>query len=172
MSIRSVALIGLSGAGKSTVACLLAGRLGWPWADTDPLIEQNAGASIPDIFARQGEQAFRDLESAALRQALTQDARPLVLATGGGVVLREQNRQLLHAQAYVVWLDAPVAQLVARLTRHQEARPLLAGDAAARLEALRSAREALYCQLANLRVDTSELAPAQVAEHILQQLAL
>src|SRR5581483_3263648 len=120
-----IALVGLSGTGKSSVGRRLAERLGWPLIDTDVLIERNAGRTIPQIFAQDGEAGFRDLEAAALREALSQP--PAVVATGGGIVLREQNRALLRAQARVVWLDASTGTLTARLAAHDEARPLLQG---------------------------------------------
>lgn len=166
MITRAIALVGLSGSGKSTVARLLGERLGWEWADTDPLIEALAGASIPEIFSQRGEAAFRDLEAQALRQTL-EPGRPVALATGGGIVLRPENRELLRQQARVVWLDAPVAQLVARLLAHDEERPLLAGDPHARITALRKQRSRLYAETAELQLDTAELRPDQVADQIL-----
>lgn len=164
-----IALVGLSGAGKSSVGRRLAERLGWPLVDTDALIEHNAGRTIPQIFAEDGEQGFRELETAALREALAQP--PAVVATGGGIVLREQNRALLRAHAHVVWLDAPTATLIARLLAHDEARPLLQGaDPAARLEALRQARANMYAEVAHLRVATDQSTVAEIVENILQTL--
>lgn len=160
----SVALVGLSGAGKSTLARALAARLGLPHADTDALVAARAGRPVPAIFAEAGEAAFRDLEAAALAEALA--GPPLVLATGGGIVLREANRALLRARAFVVWLDAPDDALLARLRAHDEERPLLAGDAAARLAALRAARAPLYAATAHLAIDTAGLAPAEVVERV------
>lgn len=167
---RSIALIGLSGSGKSTVARLLAARLGWPWADTDPLIEQLAGASIPDIFSQRGEDAFRAFETAALRQALGA-ATPTVIATGGGIVLRPENRELLIEHTRIIWLDAPAPQLEARLKAHDEERPLLAGDLLARLETLRQQRARLYAATADLQLDTGGLTPEAVVEQILHWLS-
>lgn len=161
---RSVALVGLSGAGKSTAARLVAARLGLPHADTDALVTARAGRPIPAIFAEAGEAAFRDLEAAALAAALA--GSPLVLATGGGVVLHEANRALLRERAFVVWLDAPDEALLARLRAHDEERPLLAGDAAARLAALRAARAPLYRAAAHLTLHTAGLTPGEVAERI------
>jgi shikimate kinase len=151
---RSIALVGLSGVGKSSVGRLLAKRLDWPLLDTDALIVQAAGSSIPQIFAAEGEARFRELEAAALRAALAYS--PCVVATGAGIVLRQENRALLRQHAFVVWLDAPNETLVARLLAHDEARPLLQGDApTARLEALRAARAALYAEVAHAHVDVA-----------------
>src|SRR4051812_39818100 len=116
---QAIALVGLSGAGKSSVGRRLAERLGWPLLDTDALIERSAGRPIPQIFAEDGEPAFRELEAAALCEALAQP--PAVVATGAGIVLREENRALLGSNARVVWLDARTATLVARLLAHDEA---------------------------------------------------
>lgn len=165
----AIALVGLSGAGKSSVARRLAERLGWPLVDTDALIEQSAGRTIPQIFAEHGEPGFREMEAAALREALAQ--APAIVATGAGIVLRERNRALLRARAHVVWLDAPTATLIARLLAHDEPRPLLQGaDPAARLEALRQARATLYAEIADLRIATDQVPVAEIVEAILQQL--
>jgi shikimate kinase len=163
---RPIALIGLSGTGKSTVGRLLAARLDWPLLDTDVLITQLDGRNIPEIFAEDGEARFRDIETDALRQALA--ATPAIIATGGGVVLREENRALLRAHTFVVWLDAPTEALIARLLAHDEARPLLAGDdPAARLEALRTTRAGLYAETAHVRIETSGLTAEAVCERVL-----
>lgn len=166
---RSIALIGLSGAGKSTVARLLAAQLGWPWVDTDDLIVQRMGNPITSIFNHAGEDYFRSVETATLRSVIPETpAPPCVLATGGGIVLREENRALLCAHTYIVWLNAPTDTLLARLLAHEEQRPLLAGqDPAARLEALRAARQHLYETLADQIIATGGLTPAQVTAVIL-----
>jgi shikimate kinase len=161
----SIALVGLSGAGKSTVGRLLAARLGWPLRDTDALIAQADGRSVAAIFAEDGEARFRELEALALREALADP--PCVVATGGGVVLRAENRALLRQAAFVAWLDAPTRALVARLRAHAEARPLLEGDPAVRLAALRAARAALYAEVAYVRLETDGRTAEQLCAEVL-----
>jgi shikimate kinase len=166
---QRIALVGLSGAGKSSVGRLLAERLDWALLDVDALIETTAGRSIPQIFADEGEPGFRDREAEALRLALSLGER--VIATGGGAVLRPENRRLLRDEALVVWLDAPTEVLIARLRAHDEERPLLAGDdPAGRLEALRAARAPIYAEAAHLRVGTAGLSHAQVVEEIIGRM--
>jgi shikimate kinase len=161
----AIALIGLSGAGKSSVARALAQRRNWPLRDTDALIEASSGRRIPQLFAAEGEEHFRTLESEALEAALADT--PCVVATGGGIVLREANRVLLRARAYVVWLDAPTEALIARLRAHDEERPLLSGvDPARRLEALRLTRTPLYAATAHLRIDTADRSVEQICDAI------
>jgi shikimate kinase len=163
---RLIALVGLSGVGKSSVGRLLAARLGWPLLDTDALIANTAGRSIAQIFAEGGEAHFRDLEAAALQSALAR--APCVVATGAGIVLRPANRALLRERAFVAWLDAPTATLVARLLAHDETRPLLEGDEpAVRLEALRAARAALYAEVAHARVDAAGRSTGDICEAVI-----
>ena len=164
---RSLALVGLSGVGKSSVSRLLAERLGWPLRDINSLIVQSEARTIARIFAEQGEACFRDLESAALQRALA--ASPCVVSTGAGIVVRPENRALLRERAFVVWLDAPTETLVARLLAHGESRPLVSGaDPAARLESLRAARASLYAEVAHARVDAAGRAVEEIGEQILE----
>jgi shikimate kinase len=161
-----IALIGLSGSGKSTVGRLLAEQLGWSLCDVDALIEEQAGQRIPAIFASEGEAGFRTRESAALRAALSRG--PCVVATGAGIVVREENRVLLRERALVVWLDAATDALLTRLRAHAEERPLLAGDdPAARLEAQREARAALYAATAHAPVATEGRTARDVCDEII-----
>ncbi len=165
----NIALVGLSGSGKSTVARLLAVHLGWRVYDTDALVEQMAGRTIPALFADEGEALFRERETVALTAALAEPHT--VVATGGGIVLRDVNRALLKEKAFVVWLDAPTSVLIARLRTHDEERPLLAGDdPAARLEGLRMQRATLYRDVAQIVIDTSDAAPEEVMERIVHEL--
>lgn len=166
----SIALVGLSGVGKSSIGRRLAERLGWPLHDTDALIAQAEGRTIAQIFADWGEPRFRDLESAALQQAFSHT--PCVVSTGGGIVLRPDNRALLRSRAFVVWLDASTETLVARLLAHDEDRPLIGGsDPSARLEALRAARAGLYAEVAHVRVLTAGYTVDEISEQVLQLFA-
>src|SRR3954471_8532224 len=168
---QSIALVGLSGVGKSSVGRRLAARLGWPLLDTDVLIAETAGRTVAQIFADAGEPHFRDLESAALQQALS--ISPCVVSTGGGIVLRPENRALLRLRAFVVWLDAPTETLVVRLQAHDEARPLIGGaDPAARLDALRAARAGLYAEVAHARVAAADRELDQICAQVLQLFTL
>lgn len=162
---RSLALIGLSGAGKTTVAQILAERLGFKLYDTDELVVEAAGFSIPTIFATQGEPAFRAMEEGAV--AFATFDRPAVIATGGGVVLSENNCFLLRRSSFVVWLDAPDDELLARLRADAVARPLLADDPVRRLATLRAVRAPLYAATAHLTLSTAGLAPAAIAAQII-----
>ncbi|HEU5103677.1 MAG TPA: shikimate kinase [Roseiflexaceae bacterium] len=166
-NLQSIALVGLSGVGKSSVGRQLAARLGWPLRDIDALIVQSEGRSIAQIFADAGEARFRDLESAALQQAFSAGA--CVVATGAGIVLRPENRALLRQRAFVIWLDAPTDILVARLQGHDEARPLVGvADPAARLEAQRAARAALYAEIAHVRLDAAGCQADLIGERVLE----
>lgn len=164
---RNVIIVGFMGTGKSTVSRLLADRLGWSRIDTDEEIVRRAGKSIPDIFASDGESAFRDLESRVLADLLEGGGQ--IVATGGGAVLREGNRRCMRAGGWVVALAADRQTLVRRVAAGGEAagRPLLAGDAEARIDALLAARRHAY-DFAHATIDTSRLTPEQVAELLLR----
>ncbi len=164
---RPVALIGLSGCGKSTLARLLARALSWPWYDTDAAVAAAAGMSIADLFQTFGEAEFRARETAALAEAL-QEAQ--VIATGGGIVLQPENRQLLHERSTVVWLDASDATILARLAADAVQRPLLQGDAAARLAELRARRAPLYAELADVTIATDDRAPLDLVQEVIAAL--
>jgi shikimate kinase len=159
-----VALVGLSGTGKSTVAPLLARRFGLAAVDLDRAVEAATGRTVAEVFAERGEPAFRDLESAELRRAL--DGPPAVLATGGGVVVRDANRSLLRARCRVVWLRGDPAELAGRLAGTDEERPVLAVDPVATLHRLAAEREAAYREVADLVVDIDGLGPDEVADRI------
>jgi shikimate kinase len=160
-------LIGYRGTGKSTVARLLAAALGWDCIDADPLLEERHGRTIRQIFAAEGEAGFRDKE-AALLQELCQ-RRQTVVATGGGVILREANRQRLKA-GWVVWLTADPATIWQRLQADAttaERRPNLTVGGLSEIEELLRVREPLYRACADLVVETTGRTPEQVAEAIL-----
>jgi shikimate kinase len=170
VSRRSIALVGLSGSGKSSVGRMLHARLGLPLLDTDAIVVQQAGCEIAQIFAEHGEPYFRDMETAALEQALGQ--LPAIIATGGGIVLREHNRELLRQNTLVVWLDASTETIVARLSAHDEQRPLLQGDMAEMAERVskqRESRAAIYGALAELHIVTDQLSLDQICDLIIAQ---
>ncbi|MBB5774980.1 shikimate kinase [Nonomuraea jabiensis] len=162
-------LIGMPGAGKSTIGRLLADSLGLPFADSDQLVEERTGQTIPDLFAAEGEDAFRKLETEVIADALS--AFNGVLALGGGAVVTDATRQaLLSSAAPVVLLRASVASLHERVG-DGAGRPLLAGDPRARLLELEAVREPYYRIVAGLTVDTDQRTPAQVAATVRMLLA-
>jgi shikimate kinase len=184
---RNIYLIGMMGVGKSTVGRYLADRLGWPLLDLDSLIEAEAGMAVSALFATEGEAAFRDREEALLARIAagwrpgatgmvgaspSAQPNPVIVATGGGAVLREGNRARMQATGLVVWLTADPSLLLARAMGEGLAkRPLLAGeDPAGRLRMLLEARAPLYVAAAHLSLPTDGLSPAAVGEQIIVAL--
>ena len=164
---RSLYLIGMMGSGKSSTGRPLAQRLGYGFVDADAVIEQVAGCTIPEIFQRDGEQGFRSIETQVL-SAISQ-RHSLVVATGGGMVIRSENWGMLH-QGIVIWLDVEREQLLARLQADQTERPLLQQpDPAATIDALFNERRPLYAE-ADLTVVIQNETPELVADGILQLL--
>ncbi len=148
---HSVVLVGLMGAGKSSIGKRLAKRLGLPFLDADAEIEQAAGCSIPDIFELYGEAAFRDGERKVIARLL--DGDPVVLATGGGALLDSDTRALVKARGVSVWLRAELDILVRRIGR-RGGRPLLKDkDPREVLSALMESRYPFYA-MADITVDT------------------
>lgn len=161
-------LVGLMGAGKTTIGKALAIRLHLPFRDSDHEIEQRTGAAIPLIFDLEGEAGFRARESAMLAELVT--AGPLVLATGGGAVLDPANRALLKQHGRVIYLCAPVEQLLKR-TANSRHRPLLrTPDPRARLEELLRARDPLYRETADIVIETGGRGVNSVVEEIITRL--
>jgi 3-dehydroquinate synthase len=164
-----IVLTGFSGSGKSAIAALVAERLGWRAVDTDSLVEQAAGRPIADIFAREDETRFRELEADAVRQAC---ARPnAVVSAGGGATLRPDSRRLLADGGFVVCLEARPETVLQRLREGAEGelgRPLLAGpDPLSRIRELKAARQPVYA-LADHTVHTDGLTLQQVAAEVVR----
>ena len=164
---RSLYLIGMMGSGKTSTGRPLAERLGYGFVDADAVIEQAAGCTIPEIFERDGETGFRELETQVM-SAICQ-RHSLVVATGGGVVTQRKNWGLLHS-GIVIWLDVMRDQLLARLRADATERPLLqTPDPEAALDDLLAQRKPLYAE-ADLTVVIDQEDPATVADGILQLL--
>jgi shikimate kinase len=165
---RNIFLVGLMGAGKTTVGRQLAQRLRKQFVDADQEIVRRTGVPINTIFEIEGEEGFRTREAQAL-ESLTQ-LDDVVLATGGGVVLRPENRARLKARGFVIYLRAQPRDLFLR-TRQDRARPLLkTDDPLRRLEELYAIRDPLYREVADLVVDTGRQSVSALVGHLLKQL--
>ncbi len=159
-----IALTGFMGSGKTTVGKVLADFLGCPFMDLDDLVVKKAGKSIPDIFAQDGEPAFRELEAQILRKTVAKYAESTaVLALGGGAVLAPASAALLHEKTVCIYLRATLDTLLARLEGETAGRPLADASLADRL----TSREPLYEKTAHVIVDTDGLSPDEVADEII-----
>ena len=166
-----VVLVGMPGSGKSTIARALSRRLQLALADSDQAIEQRLGCTIRSYFDSHGEAAFRDVEEAVIDE-LTRRGASLVLATGGGAVLRPINRQRLRERGTVIYLRSSPEQLFKRL-RHDTKRPLLqVADPLKRLRALYDERDPLYRECAHFVIDTRGASLSALVHRILMQLEL
>lgn len=171
MSIGSSSfLIGLPGSGKSTVGRQLARRLSLPFFDSDHVIEQRLGCSIREFFEREGEARFRDLEAAVVDE-LTQGP-PSIVSTGGGAVLRSENRERLHERGRVFYLKSTPEEVFRRL-RYDRNRPLLqVEDPLQRIRDLFEVRDPLYRQTAHFIIETGRPSVATLVNMIVMQLEL
>ena len=164
----NIFLIGLMGAGKTTIGRMLARRLGKEFIDADHEIEERTGARVGLIFEIEGESGFRDREARLLDELTSRSG--IVLATGGGAILAQDNRERLRSRGFVVYLRAPVVQLIER-TRRDRGRPLLqTDDRAATLTALYAARDPLYADTADLIVETDDRTVRHVVNRIFRLL--
>jgi shikimate kinase len=167
-ALDSIVLIGLRGTGKTTVGRLLAEKLSLPFCDADVELEARAGKSIREIFETDGEAHFRDLESEILQELLQRGSA--VVAAGGGVVLRETNRQCLRAAQRVIWLTADADTLWQRLQSDDATwarRPNLIAGGRTEIEELLRQRESLYRACADLNVNTAGRSPGEIVDEIL-----
>ncbi len=169
---KTVALVGMMGAGKTSIGKRLAARLEVPFADADHEIEAAASMTVADIFAKYGESEFRRLERNVIARLLHD--RPLVLATGGGAWIDEATRAAMKAQAFSIWLRAPVDILFARVRKrqeHEQARPLLnTDDIRGTLERLLLVRAPIYAQ-ADMALDSGDEPHAVLVDKIVAALA-
>lgn len=156
------------GAGKSTIGRLLAKELRLPFKDSDKEIEQRTGADIPWIFDKEGEHGFRDREQAVICELCDVDG--MVLATGGGAVMRAENRSALHSGGRVIYLHASVDQQLGRTARDRN-RPLLrTANPGKVLRDLLEIRDPLYREIADVIIETDERPPRMVVQEILERL--
>jgi shikimate kinase len=168
--VERISLIGYRGTGKSTVAQMLADRLGWTWCDADQVLDEQFGRSIRQIFATEGESGFRDKESVILRDLATR--RHCVIATGGGVVLRPENCEYLRS-GVTIWLTADPQTIWQRMQADAttaERRPDLAQGGLPEIEGLLRIRAPLYKACSDWLVDTTNQTPQQVAGRIIAWL--
>ncbi|MGH8101997.1 MAG: shikimate kinase [Chthoniobacterales bacterium] len=166
-SAKSIVLIGMMGAGKTSAGQRLQQRTGLPLVDTDEIVTAELGMSVPEIFAKFGEEKFREAETAVLR-GLSPD-RQSIIVTGGGIVLREANVDLLKRLGIVVWLDAGEETMFERATRNRN-RPLLeTKNPREAFSRILEARRSLYSKIADVRIDTAWLTEEEVAKKILQK---
>lgn len=159
-----ILLIGMMGAGKTTVGRALGQRFGWPYLDSDEEVRRRTGRTVPQLFAEQGEAAFRAEEAAALAEACT-SAHPVVVSVAGGAVLDPSNRELLARSGTVVWLRASLSTLSQRVGDGRT-RPLLGGDPAAALARLYPERARLYAELAAVVIDVDDAPTERVVERV------
>ena len=166
--LHRIFLVGPMGAGKTTIGKYLAANLKMRFADTDAQIEERTGADIPWIFDVEGEEGFRDREQQVVEEMTEWD--DVVLATGGGVVLRPDNRRVLGGRGFVVYLHATVEEQVRRTQRDQR-RPLLQnGDPEQVLSDLMSVRDPLYREIADHIIATDGCSPRTVAQRLVREL--
>ncbi|OYX12208.1 MAG: shikimate kinase [Rhizobiales bacterium 32-66-8] len=164
---RSIVLVGMPGAGKSSVGRRLAKRLALPFLDADEEIVRAAGMSIPEIFATRGEAEFREGEKRVMARLL--QSGPNVVATGGGAFVSAETRAAVAAGGIAVWLRADLNTLLRRVRKRND-RPLLAqGDAGEKLAGLLAAREHIYA-LADVTVDSRDVVHETVVEDVIASL--
>ena len=167
LGARSIVLVGMMGAGKSTIGRRLATRLRLPFTDADTEIEAAAGMSIPDIFETRGETQFRDGEARVIARLL--DHGPIVLATGGGAFMREETRDRIRAKAISIWLRAD-ADVIMRRVRRRADRPLLqTADPEATVNRLLGEREPVY-QNADLTILSRDVPHDRIVEECIEAL--
>ncbi|MFW5984943.1 MAG: shikimate kinase [Halanaerobiaceae bacterium] len=163
-----ISLVGFMGTGKSTIGKLLAKKMGSFFLETDKLIEEKEGRKIAQIFSRDGEEYFRDLESKILEEALS-DSRQFVLSTGGGIVLSARNRKLLKEATFPILLEAS-PETIYRRTKEEGNRPLLdTAQPQKKIKQMLARRNDFYHQFSH-RVDTDHKTPEEITVEILEMV--
>lgn len=166
-SLQNLYLIGLMGVGKTTIGKQLAKALQRPFYDSDKVIEDSMGVDIPTIFSYEGEEGFRLREQAVIQQLTS--LQGIVMATGGGSIIKPENREILKSRGFVVYLHCSIDKILYR-TRHDTQRPLLRTDnPRERLQTLLAQREPLYLECADFCIDSGSLPGKTVVKTILQQ---
>jgi shikimate kinase len=165
----SIALVGFMGAGKTAVGRILAQELGKKFVELDALIEEKTGRSIPEIFRRDGEVRFRELEIEAVREVSTR--KNVVIACGGGVVLNTINIERLRKESVIIYLTASPSVILRRTARDKDGRPLLnVADRAREIKKLLDFRRPFYARAADITVNTSRLTIGGVVAKVLEAL--
>ncbi|MBC6442095.1 MAG: shikimate kinase [Rhodobacteraceae bacterium] len=166
---KTIALVGLMGAGKTAVGTAVAGRLGVPFLDTDQEIERAASMTISEIFERDGEAFFREKEEQVLRRLMSGPS--VILGTGGGAYLRDSNRAIISETGVALWLKADLPLLWSRI-KHKTTRPLLrTADPCLTLSKLLYARDPCYAQAEFVTEAKAELSIDRMAERVIKTLA-
>ena len=167
---RPIILVGLMGCGKTTVGKALSKRTGMPLLDTDAIIEEQLGRPISDIFAQKGEAHFRSLETALLRYLLYNPTpSPSIISTGGGIVVRPENRDLLRKLGFTVWLNVSISALLTRTARSTTRPLLLNTDRRAVFTRLDTERREFYKEAAHFWLDASRLDINSVAVRVCEE---
>ncbi|MBK1831843.1 shikimate kinase [Verrucomicrobiaceae bacterium R5-34] len=166
--LRNIVLVGFMGCGKSTLGRVLHQKLSYPLIDTDHVIEEQAGKSVAEIFADEGEDAFRSMETQLLQSLLDDELNHHIISTGGGMVLRPENRELLQQLGFVVWLFCSAEETYERTSRNNN-RPLLqCNDPMGLISHMLSDRTPLYEDASHLKISTSGLEFDEISCGILE----
>ncbi|QFK72175.1 shikimate kinase [Pradoshia sp. D12] len=166
--MKAIYLIGFMGAGKTTVGRALAEKMQCPFYDSDQTVVERTGRSIPQLFDEVGEDGFRDLEQQALQSLPIENC---IIATGGGIILREDNRKYMKGKGTVIWLHANPTEIIKRLET-DSSRPLLSGNKEEQIVQLYQKRVDLYKLAADLQIHTDRKTKMEITEEILMKITI